>query len=94
MAKEEAESLFEGKGEELKVELIRDKGGARVSCYQQDEFVDFCTGPHMPSTGRIPALKLLHTAAAHWRGRADHPMMQRIYGTGCAQRTRPRTPSA
>ena len=81
MAKEEAESLFEGKGEELKVELIRDKGGAWVSCYQQDEFVDFCTGPHMSSTGRIPALKLLHTAAAHWRGRADHPMMQRIYGT-------------
>ncbi|HEX9698096.1 MAG TPA: threonine--tRNA ligase [Acidobacteriota bacterium] len=81
MAKQEAEELFAGKHEALKVELIRDKGGARVSCYQQGEFIDFCTGPHLPSTGRIPAVKLLHTAAAHWRGRTDAPMMQRIYGT-------------
>jgi threonyl-tRNA synthetase len=81
MSKEEAERLFADKGEELKVELIRDKGGERVSCYQQNEFIDFCTGPHLASTGKIPAIKLLHTAAAHWRGREDAPMMQRIYGT-------------
>ena len=81
MAKEEAESLFADKGEALKVELIRDKGGARVSCYRQGDFIDFCTGPHLPHTGKIPAIKLLHTAAAHWRGRDDAPMMQRIYGT-------------
>ena len=81
MAKEEAEELFTGKGEELKVELIRDKGGARVSCYRQGDFTDFCTGPHLSSTGRIPAIRLLHTAAAHWRGSDDRPMMQRIYGT-------------
>jgi threonyl-tRNA synthetase len=81
MPKQEAEKLFADKGEALKVELIRDKGGERVSCYQQSEFIDFCTGPHLASTGKIPAIKLLHTAAAHWRGRDDAPMMQRIYGT-------------
>ena len=81
MSKEEAEELFAEKREELKVELIRDKGGAQVSCYQQGDFIDFCTGPHLASTGKIPAIKLLHTAAAHWRGRDDAPMMQRIYGT-------------
>ncbi len=81
MSKADAEALFADKGEELKVELIRDKGGEQVSCYQQGDFIDFCTGPHLASTGRIPAVKLLHTAAAHWRGRDDAPMMQRIYGT-------------
>ena len=81
MPKEEAEKLFAEKGETLKVELIRDKGGAQVSCYRQGDFIDFCTGPHLPHTGKIPALKLLHTAAAHWRGREDAAMMQRIYGT-------------
>ena len=84
MLKEEAEKIFAEKGETLKVELIRDKGGAQVSCYQQGDFIDFCTGPHLPHTGKIPAIKLLHTAAAHWRperGRKDAPMMQRIYGT-------------
>ena len=52
-----------------------------MSCYRQSDFIDFCTGPHLPHTGKIPAIKLLHTAAAHWRGREDAPMMQRIYGT-------------
>ncbi len=81
MPKQEALELFEGKGEPLKCELIRDKGGDSVSCYQQGEFVDFCTGPHLPSTARIPSVKVLHSAAAHWRGRDDAPMMQRIYAT-------------
>lgn len=84
MPKEEAEMIFAEKGEDLKVELIRDKGGDQVSCYQQGNFIDFCTGPHLPHTGKIPVIKLLHTAAAHWRpesGREDSPMMQRIYGT-------------
>ena len=84
MSKGDAEKIFAEKGEDLKVELVRDKGGAQVSCYQQGNFIDFCTGPHLPHTGKIPAIKLLHTAAAHWRperGREDSPMMQRIYGT-------------
>jgi threonyl-tRNA synthetase len=81
MPKAEAEKLFAEKGETLKVELIRDKGGPQVSCYRQGDFIDFCTGPHLPHTGKIPAIKLMHTAAAHWRGREDAAMMQRIYGT-------------
>ena len=81
MPRPEALELFENRGEQLKCELIRDKGGDTVSCYQQGEFVDFCTGPHLHRTGRIPTVKLLSTAAAHWRGREDCPMMQRIYGT-------------
>ena len=81
MRKEEALELFAEKNESLKCELIRDKGGDSVSCYQQGEFIDFCTGPHLPSTARIPSIKVLHSAAAHWRGREDAPMMQRIYAT-------------
>lgn len=81
MPREEAVEIFAERGEDLKIELIRDKGGDRVSCYRQNEFIDFCTGPHLRSTGTIPAMKLLSTAAAHWRGRDDFPMMQRIYGT-------------
>ncbi len=81
MPREEALDLFESKNESLKCELIRDKGGDSVSCYQQGEFIDFCTGPHLPSTVAIPSVKVLHSAAAHWRGRDDAPMMQRIYAT-------------
>ena len=81
MSREEALELFEKKDEFLKCELIRDKGGELVSCYQQGEFIDFCTGPHLPSSVHIPAVKVLHSAAAHWRGRDDAPMMQRIYAT-------------
>ena len=81
MPKEEALELFASKDEPLKCELIRDKGVDSVSCYRQGEFIDFCTGPHLPSTAHIPFVKVLHSAAAHWRGRDDAPMMQRIYAT-------------
>jgi threonyl-tRNA synthetase len=79
--REEALRLFEERGEPLKVELIRDKGGEMVSCYQQGAFVDFCRGPHLPSTGRVRAFKLTHIAGAYWRGDESQPMLQRIYGT-------------
>jgi threonyl-tRNA synthetase len=79
--REEAVRLFEARGEPLKVELIRDKGGEWVSCYQQGAFVDFCRGPHLPSTGRVRAFKLTHIAGAYWRGDETQPMLQRIYGT-------------
>ncbi len=79
--REEAVRLFERRGEPLKVELIRDKGGEVVSCYQQGSFVDFCRGPHVPSTGSVKAFKLTHVAGAYWRGDESQPMLQRIYGT-------------
>ncbi len=53
----------------------------RVSVYRNDGFVDLCRGPHVPSTGHIPAFKLLRTAGAYWRGDELNPQLQRIYGT-------------
>jgi threonyl-tRNA synthetase len=81
--KEEAEKKFTEMGEPLKCELIVEKGGATVSCYtiEGTPFVDFCLGPHIPSTGKIKAFKLLSIAGAHWKGDEKRPQMQRIYGT-------------
>jgi threonyl-tRNA synthetase len=69
--------------EPLKCELISEKGGATVSCYtiEGTPFVDFCLGPHIPSTGKIKAIKLLSIAGAHWKGDEKREQMQRIYGT-------------
>jgi len=83
MPKREAEAKFKEMGEPLKCELIEEKAGAVVSCYtiEGTPFVDFCLGPHIPSTGRIKAVKLLSLAGAHWKGDETRPQMQRIYGT-------------
>ena len=60
MPKEEAKAYFDERGEPLKVELIEEKGGPVVSCYTIDDvFIDFCVGPHVPSTGRLKAFKVL-----------------------------------
>jgi threonyl-tRNA synthetase len=84
--REEARGFFGAKGEPLKVQLIDEKteGQADVSCYtikDRDTFVDFCVGPHVPSTGRLKAFKLLSTSNAYWKGDARNQPMQRIYGT-------------
>jgi len=79
--KAEALKYFGDHGEHLKTELIQEKGGDVVSCYQQGDWVDFCRGPHLPSTGRIKAFKLLSIAGAYWKGSEKNPMLQRIYGT-------------
>lgn len=82
VSREEAIAFFQERGEEYKVELVRDlPEDARISMYQQGDFVDLCAGPHVPSTGRIKALKLLNLAGAYWRGSEDNKMLQRIYGT-------------
>ena len=77
----EALDYFREKGEHLKVELIEEKGGDPVSVYQQGAWMDFCRGPHLPSTGRIKAFKLLSLAGAYWKGSEENQMLQRIYGT-------------
>ena len=77
----EALAFFGGKGEHLKVELIEEKGGDPVSVYQQGDWMDFCRGPHLPSTGRIKSFKLLSIAGAYWKGSEQNQMLQRIYGT-------------
>jgi threonyl-tRNA synthetase len=80
-----AESLrkFQEMGEQMKCELIEEKAeGDRVSVYKTGEnFIDFCRGPHIPSTGKIKALKLLSIAGAYWKGDEHNARMQRIYGT-------------
>ncbi len=83
MPKDEAEKRFAEMGEPLKCELIEEKGGSVVSCYtiEGTPFVDFCLGPHIPSTGKIKAFKLLSIAGAHWKGDESRAQMQRIYGT-------------
>ncbi len=82
LAKEEAKAYFENKGEPLKVQLIEEKGGDVVSCYSIDDvFIDFCTGPHVPSTGKLKAFKVLNSSNAYWKGDAKNQPMQRIYGT-------------
>jgi threonyl-tRNA synthetase len=79
--KREALDLFAKKGQTLKCELIREKAGEQVQCYTMGEFIDFCLGPHLPSTGQIKAFKLKDTPSqAYWKGQEGNPAMQRIYG--------------
>ncbi|MGB9005121.1 MAG: threonine--tRNA ligase [Candidatus Aminicenantales bacterium] len=79
--KEEAVRLFQEMGQSLKVELIREKGGAQVSTYRQGKFVDFCLGPHLSSTAPIKNFKLLSVSGAYWKGDERGQQLQRIYGT-------------
>ena len=84
--RDEAMEFFRQRGEPLKVQLIEEKtaGQPHVSCYtikNKDTFIDFCTGPHVPSTGKLKAFKLLTTSNAYWKGDARNQPMQRIYGT-------------
>ena len=79
--KEEGRKLFEQMGEVLKCELISEKAEAVFSAYKTGNFLDFCLGPHIPSTGHIRAFKLLSVAGAYWKGDETSYPMQRIYGT-------------
>ena len=82
VSREEAIRLFESMGETYKCEIIRDlPEDATISLYRQGDFVDLCRGPHIPSTGRLKAFKLMKVAGAYWRGDSRNAMLQRIYGT-------------
>jgi len=76
--------LMKERGEDYKLELIDELDDQMISLYFQGEFVDLCTGPHLPSTGYVKAFKLLKTAGAYWRGDENNKMLQRIYGTAFA----------
>jgi threonyl-tRNA synthetase len=81
-SREEARARFAEAGEVFKVEILDGlPPDAVISVYRQGEFVDLCRGPHLPSTGRIRAFKLLSVAGAYWRGDERRPMLQRVYGT-------------
>ena len=84
--RDEAKKFFASRGEPLKMQLIDEKteGQAEVSCYtikDKDTFIDFCVGPHVPSTAKLKAFKLLTTSNAYWKGDAANQPMQRVYGT-------------
>ena len=77
----EAIALFEARGQQYKVELLREIGAETVSLYTVGDFVDLCRGPHLPHAGWLKAVKLTRLAGAYWRGDEKNPMLQRIYGT-------------
>ncbi len=81
LPREEAIKFMEGKEEPYKVELINDlPEDAVISFYKQGEFTDLCAGPHLMSTGKVKAIKLLSSSGAYWRGNEKNKMLQRIYG--------------
>lgn len=82
MKREEAVEFFRGMGEHYKAELVEAiPEGEVISLYRQGDFIDLCRGPHVPSTGKLKAFKLMKVAGAYWRGDSNNEMLQRIYGT-------------
>ncbi|WP_257263276.1 threonine--tRNA ligase [Endozoicomonas sp. ONNA2] len=82
MSREEAVSAFKALGEEYKVEIINDlPASEEISVYRQGEWMDLCRGPHVPSTGKLKAFKLMRVAGAYWRGDSNNEMLTRVYGT-------------
>ncbi len=82
MARDDAIKFFRDMGEEYKAEIIASiPSDEDLSLYRQENFVDLCRGPHVPSTGKLKAFKLMKIAGAYWRGDSNNEMLQRIYGT-------------
>jgi len=81
MKRNEAMQFMKERNESYKVELIEElPEGEEISFYTQGEYVDLCAGPHILSTGKVKAIKLLSTSAAYWKGNQENDTMQRIYG--------------
>ena len=81
MSIDEAKEFYKKEGNPYKLEILEDIEDEMVSFYKQGDFMDLCRGPHLPSTGKIKAFKLLSIAGAYWRGDEKNKMLQRIYGT-------------
>src|ERR1700761_991969 len=83
MAKDDAIKFFSEKGEIYKAQIIDDiiPPGEEISLYGQGDWIDLCRGPHVPSTGKLKAFKLMKVAGAYWRGDQNNEMLQRVYGT-------------
>lgn len=81
LPREEAIKLMNDKNEPYKVQLIKElPEGEVISFYKQGEFVDLCRGPHLPSTGKVKAIKLTSISSAYWKGDAKNKSLQRVYG--------------
>ena len=82
LSRDEAVDFFKNKGEFYKAEIIESIPQDEIlSLYEQGGFVDLCRGPHVPSTGKLKAFKLMKLAGAYWRGDSNNEMLQRVYGT-------------
>ncbi len=82
MSRDAAVAYFRGLGEHYKAEIIASIPATEpISLYGQGDWVDLCRGPHVPSTGKLKAFKLMKVAGAYWRGDSRNEMLQRIYGT-------------
>lgn len=82
LPRDEAVAYFKSIGEDYKAEIIGSiPAGEDVSLYSEGEFTDLCRGPHVPSTGKLKAFKLMKVAGAYWRGDSNNEMLQRVYGT-------------
>jgi len=87
MARDAAIKLFEEMGERYKAEIIASiPDGEPISLYREDNFIDLCRGPHVPSTGKLKVFRLMKVAGAYWRGDSRNEMLQRIYGTAWAKK--------
>jgi threonyl-tRNA synthetase len=86
VSKADAIELFEKKGENYKVELLKEIEGDTVSLYQLGDFVDLCRGPHVPNSSWLQVYKLIKVAGAYWRGDEKNAMLQRLYGTAFADK--------
>jgi threonyl-tRNA synthetase len=87
MPRDEAVQFFSGIGEKYKAEIIASiPSNEAISLYRQDNFIDLCRGPHVPSTGKLKVFKLMKVAGAYWRGDSKNEMLQRIYGTAWAKK--------
>ncbi|MGK6351373.1 threonine--tRNA ligase [Parapedobacter sp. DT-150] len=80
VSKAEAEAYFTEKGDEYKLDLIKDLPDGSITFYTQGNFTDLCRGPHIPNTGFIKAVKLTNVAGAYWRGDETRKQLTRIYG--------------
>ena len=82
LTRDAAVKFFRDQGENYKAEIIESiPANQDLSLYQQGSFTDLCRGPHVPSTGKLSAFKLMKIAGAYWRGNSENEMLQRIYGT-------------
>ncbi|WGZ92864.1 MAG: threonine--tRNA ligase [Candidatus Thiothrix putei] len=87
LSRDEAVSFFLNMGEKYKAEIIESiPADQTLSLYRQGDFIDLCRGPHVPSTGKIPSVKVMKVAGAYWRGNSNNEMLQRIYGTAWANK--------
>ena len=87
MPRDQAVQFFKSMGENYKAEIIASiPSNEAISLYKQDNFIDLCRGPHVPSTGKLKVFKLMKVAGAYWRGDSKNEMLTRVYGTAWAKK--------